>query len=200
MYMDDKYIYINDKSLCEEVCDEIITEFNKSNYTPGTTSRGIDTNMKLTYDFVINGRTEWKEIESMLYKELNHNIKNYIEHVGQVNSKLFTDSTGYNPFNMNDICVDNLTFQIQKYINNKGLFSPHHDFNIDKTQFRIFTYIWYLNDVNIGGETVFNPTLKITPKTGRLVIFPACWTFPHQGKMPISNDKYIITGWVYKQI
>ena len=197
MYMDDKYIYLNDKSLCGEVCDEIITKFNKSNYTPGTTSRGININMKLTYDLVINGRTEWEEIESMLYNELYHNIKNYIEHITQVNSKLFAE---YIPFDINEICDDNLTFQIQKYINNKGMFSPHHDFNIEKNQFRIFTYIWYLNDVDIGGETVFNQQIKITPKTGRLVIFPACWTAPHQGKMPISNDKYIITGWVYKNI
>ena len=195
--MDDKFIYINDTSLCNDVCDEIITEFNKSNYTPGTTSHGIDINTKHTYDFVINGRNEWKLIEGMLYNELYHNIKNYIDHIRQVSSKLFNDYTVYVPFVMNDICDDNFTFQIQKYINNKGEFKTHHDFNHEKDQYRIFTYIWYLNDVNIGGETVFNQNCKFTPKTGKLVIFPACWTCPHQGKMPISNDKYIITGWVY---
>jgi hypothetical protein len=51
--------------------------------------------------------------------------------------------------------------------------------------------------VNIGGETEITGYIKIKPKTGSLLLFPATWTYPHCGKMPISNDKYIITGWVY---
>ena len=61
----------------------------------------------------------------------------------------------------------------------------------------MFTYLWYLNTVIEGGETVFWDSYKIKPEAGKIVLFPACWTFPHTGKMPISNDKYIITGWIY---
>ena len=34
------------------------------------------------------------------------------------------------------------------------------------------------------------------PKQGSLLLFPATWTYPYSGSMPISNDKYIITGWL----
>ena len=36
----------------------------------------------------------------------------------------------------------------------------------------------------------------IKPEAGKLLLFPASWTFPHCGQMPISHDKYIITGWL----
>jgi len=66
----------------------------------------------------------------------------------------------------------------------------------DKLSHRIITYLWYLNDVEEGGETLFH-NFKIKPKTGSLLLFPATWTYKHSGAMPISNDKYIITGWVW---
>jgi hypothetical protein len=37
----------------------------------------------------------------------------------------------------------------------------------------------------------------VKPEAGKLLFFPATWTYPHRGMMPISNDKYIITGWIY---
>jgi hypothetical protein len=63
---------------------------------------------------------------------------------------------------------------------------------------RIITYLWYLNDVEEGGETDFpDINIKVKPETGKLVLFPATWDFPHCGKMPISSNKYIVTGWLY---
>jgi hypothetical protein len=41
---------------------------------------------------------------------------------------------------------------------------------------------------------------SIKPKSGKLLIFPACWTYPHRGTMPISDDKYIITGWIMTNV
>ena len=76
------------------------------------------------------------------------------------------------------------------------------DFVIDekKKKYRVITFIWYLNNVEEGGETEFWKDYNIKPTTGKLVLFPASWTFPHRGKMPISDDKYIITGWIYLNI
>ena len=48
-----------------------------------------------------------------------------------------------------------------------------------------------------GGETQFWDNYKVKPQKGKLVLFPASWTYPHSGLMPISHDKYIITGWIY---
>jgi hypothetical protein len=56
--------------------------------------------------------------------------------------------------------------------------------------------ILLLNDVNEGGETYFIDG-KVKPTTGKLLLFPATWTYLHKGDIPRSNSKYIITGWLY---
>jgi hypothetical protein len=62
---------------------------------------------------------------------------------------------------------------------------------------RFLTWILYLNDIDEGGETeLIYLSERITPKTGRLVIFPAGWTHAHRGNPPLSNTKYIATGWI----
>ena len=72
---------------------------------------------------------------------------------------------------------------------------------IKKKTYRVLTYLFYLNDIDEGGETeFFGGDIKIIPKAGKLIIFPASWTFPHCGKMPISSNKYIITGWIYNSM
>ena len=89
-------------------------------------------------------------------------------------------------------------FIIQKYDKGKGKYIYHNDSMIDyiNKKSRIFTFIWYLNDVNEGGETEFI-NFKIIPEKGKLLVFPASFIFPHCGNMPISDDKYILTGWIY---
>jgi 2OG-Fe(II) oxygenase superfamily len=65
---------------------------------------------------------------------------------------------------------------------------------------RVLLFMYYLNDVAIGGETEFYYQKRfITPKTGRLVIAPAGFTHTHKGHIPQANDKYILTSWVLFQ-
>jgi hypothetical protein len=56
--------------------------------------------------------------------------------------------------------------------------------------------LWYLNTLEEGGETDFYNRGMVKAQEGKLIIFPACWTYPHAGVMPISDNKYIITGWI----
>jgi hypothetical protein len=93
------------------------------------------------------------------------------------------------------------TFQIQRYRKNVGKYIYHNDWNWkiinNNNSYRVLTYLWYLNNVEEGGETEICVDLKIKPEIGKLIIFPASWLYPHCGRMPISNDKYILTGWIY---
>jgi hypothetical protein len=60
------------------------------------------------------------------------------------------------------------------------------------------TLVWgiYLNDVEDGGETEFlYQSVRIKPKTGTVVIWPAPFTHVHRGNPPLSGAKYIATGW-----
>lgn len=62
---------------------------------------------------------------------------------------------------------------------------------------RVLAWTIYLNDVTEGGETEFlYQGLRVSPKNGRIVIWPAGWTHVHRGNPPLSNTKYILTGWI----
>ena len=87
---------------------------------------------------------------------------------------------------------------MRSYEKSDGYFRWHNDFSLDKQYgLRMLTLIWYLNDVEEGGETEFVDGTLVKPKTGQLLIFPTSWYMAHRGRMPISNKKYIITSWLY---
>lgn len=79
-----------------------------------------------------------------------------------------------------------------------GGFHNWHFENYDSiTCTRVVTWMFYLNDVEEGGETEFLYLNKrIHSKTGRLVIWPASYTHAHRGNPPLSQSKYIITSWL----
>ena len=71
-------------------------------------------------------------------------------------------------------------------------FELHFDAIYEKAN-RYLVYLWYLNDVEDGGETRF-PRLdyEVRPKAGRLLMFPPYWMYQHEGAPPRSGDKYIV--------
>lgn len=94
------------------------------------------------------------------------------------------------------------SINIQKYQKNKGGYPHWHSeqfpqLSHNEALHRVVLYMFYLNDVEEGGETEFYyQQRKISPKKGTMVIAPAGFTHSHRGNMPISNDKYIATSWV----
>ncbi len=79
-------------------------------------------------------------------------------------------------------------------------FRPHNDVWDLQTSRRFLVYFWYLNDVDEGGETVFyrlEKPLSVKPRQGRLIMFPVTWQYLHAGLTPISQDKYIIGGYLH---
>ena len=56
--------------------------------------------------------------------------------------------------------------------------------------------MFYLNDVEEGGRTVF-PFARSTIKCeeGKHLAFPTMWPYVHYAQKPISDDKYILTTW-----
>ena len=172
-----------------EFCNTIIKIYNESDKMyPGITHAGLDTSVKKTFDLHFKNIEHEKIIEydTQLHSILNKYINKYVKEFN-IDTKIKYVDKG---------------FQIQRYIKNDGFYVYHHDEHIDLRlkEMRILTYIFYLNTIDEGGETEFFGTTKIKPEQGKLVLFPAYWCFPHTGLMPISNDKYIITGWLYKKI
>lgn len=189
----EKVIYEYKNSLSNDLCKELITFFNNTDRQyQGVVSSGINLSVKKTTDVILDER-------DFLYEALNNELKRHLNiFVKELWEKYKIDFRG-NLMNQSN------KFQLQRYIKNEGYFKYHNDSSVVKYQntniSRIFAYIWYLNDVTEGGETEFlNNEIKIKPMTGKLVIFPASQYYPHSGLMPISDDKYIVTGWICKEI
>lgn len=198
----EQYIYTNTNSLSAEICNRLIKYFEEENTKyKGVTVGGVNENIKDTMDYRIpidTENTKWNRVVQLLNKELSHNIKTYVSEINKSIDIIEELSTKkYKVFPRDNVIYD--TFLIQRYKKNKGRYIYHDDSLIEwkETKYRVLTYIWYLNTVYEGGETEFWAKYKIHPEVGKLVIFPATWTYPHRGKMPVSSDKYILTGWIY---
>lgn len=88
-------------------------------------------------------------------------------------------------------------FRIKRYNNNgEDLFDTHVDVQDYSTARRFLSFMWYLNDVDQGGETIFEG-LAIKPKTGSMLVFPPLWMFPHRGNPPVSNAKYLLSTYLH---
>jgi len=88
-------------------------------------------------------------------------------------------------------------FRIKKYnTDGNDMFDTHVDVTDHDSSRRFLSFMWYLNDVDDGGKTVFKD-FEIKPKSGTLVVFPPLWMFPHRGDPPISNKKYILSTYLH---
>lgn len=104
----------------------------------------------------------------------------------------------FKKFNWYNIHIGN--FIIKKYHRNNHILLNNNDFYINymDRKYRILSFILFLNDIDIGGEITFlNNNKKIKPEIGKIVFFPSNWCFQYNIAKNISEDKYIITGWVY---
>ena len=202
----ENYFYINKNSLSIELCKEIINLFEMEQFDKyeGVVAGGLNKNVKDTIDFLIptknaNNKPHWIKIRTLLDKELTNNVKEYIKDIN--NSLTIEEQNSQYKYQLFTNAVSFETMQMQRYTKNKGRYIYHEDFSCDwaKKKYRVLTFLWYINDVEEGGETEFWASHRIKPEAGKLLLFPATWTYPHRGMMPISNDKYIVTGWIYLQ-
>jgi hypothetical protein len=204
--IDDKFIYIEKNSLSRDFCNEIIFKFeNDERRSEGVVSKGLDRNVKFTTDLVITKLPEWNSIDEILCDALSNALKKYLFTTILVNGNdnrplviisQIINTTRRIDNDKGDYSITDFGYQIQKYDKNTGFYVWHNDFVVDDTgRMRYFTFIWYLNDVDVGGQTEFLYG-KIKPEAGKLLLFPATWTYVHRGIMPVSNNKYILTGWV----
>ena len=75
-------------------------------------------------------------------------------------------------------------------------FQVHFD-SIYQFSNRYLVLLWYLNDVQEGGETRFPQLdLAIAPRSGRLLMCPPYWMYQHEGTPPVSDDKYILSTYL----
>jgi hypothetical protein len=89
------------------------------------------------------------------------------------------------------------SFKIQKTEPGQGYHVWHCEAGSRASCNRILAWTLYLNDIEEGGETEFIfQHLRVKPRAGTFVIWPATFTHTHRGNPPISGTKYIVTGWI----
>lgn len=90
-------------------------------------------------------------------------------------------------------------FRVKKYQpGGEDRFDEHIDVADYNSARRYLALLFYLNDVEEGGETNFPfHDIIITPKMGSVLIFPPTWEYPHLGKPPLSGNKYIMSTYLH---
>ena len=190
-------IYIRHNVLDKEFCNSIIEKFNADDRkSTGLIGDGyINEDIKKSLDLNISKYDDWSEEDKVFEKSFSDNIKLYIDYLQN-----FTKSFEDYDINLPSLDFRDRGYLVRVYNKGEGYFNWHNDFSFYKDSgFRLLTLIWYLNNVEEGGQTEFIDGTIIKPKRGSVLIFPTSWYLAHRGKMPISNKKYIVTGWLHGQ-
>ena len=189
------FIKTYDNALTEEFCQKVCDKFDKDDrLTPGRLGNvpRVDKRTKDTTDLGVTSLKDagWGEEDKVFFDSLDKHMQMYWEDIEIVKGKTPLASGTE---------VTDKGYQIMRY-EPDGYFHWHHDFIVEKNKgARIITFIWYLNNANKEGYTEFCDGTIITPKTGKLLIFPADWMYIHRGRPPKIGRKYICTGWMYLQ-
>ncbi|MCY7297183.1 2OG-Fe(II) oxygenase family protein [Alteromonas sp. a30] len=218
-----EFIKIIDNVLSPELCKKLMRKFEKSkNVQPGRTGGGVDTDKKISSDVSIITNQEFQpETQEVLQQTTHHIVEYFREHyfalIGPLGLTLVNPETGkpekvtqdnfaklaepqlpmlvQNIFRLGDVTQ-------QMYKQGRGGYPYWHSETYPQLQHndalhRMLLFMFYLNDVEEGGETEFYyQKMKVKPKQGTMVIAPAYFTHTHRGNIPKSGDKYILTSWV----
>lgn len=216
------FIEVYPNALPDDLCDRLILAFDQhTGVVDGQTGNGVDPEKKISRDLTLDNFDDMQPLKNEL---LSYTLKGVVDYFTQYSMALMgavavsvSDAEGkpttLTPSNFAQLGlpkVDGLvkylyrsgSINIQKYQRNKGGYPHWHSEQFpqsghNEALHRVVFYVFYLNDVEEGGETEFYyQRRKISPKKGTMVIAPAGFTHSHRGNMPISNDKYIATSWV----
>jgi hypothetical protein len=177
------YIHVYDNALDLEVCDFLISFFEKN---VNQQERCDNNGRPNFYQFNL---TENRNLSSKVTGIHNHIVNKIFEYRNK-----YYDIIGKTFFPSNHSFEQ---FRIKKYNpGGKDRFDMHVDVGDYVTSRRFLSFLWYLNDVELGGNTVFSG-ISIQPKKGTLLMFPPLWMFPHRGDPPISGSKYIMSSYLH---
>ncbi|ABL99747.1 2OG-Fe(II) oxygenase [Shewanella amazonensis] len=216
------FIEVYPNAIPDELCDRLISTLEQHpGVVDGRTGNGVDIEKKLSRDLTLDSFADLIPLRNEL---LSHALKGTVEYFDKYSMALMgavavkvADNQGQpvtlNPDNYAelghpraDALVKYLyrsgTINVQKYPKGKGGYPHWHSEQFpqaghNEALHRVVLYMFYLNDVEEGGETeFFYQGRKLKPQKGTMVIAPAGFTHTHRGNVPVSGDKYIATSWV----
>lgn len=218
-----QFIRVVDGVLDAELCRRIIQRFEADEARgPGVTGTGVEPDKKLSTDVVISNRPPWADLMREVEDSLKPAMAGYVNDfcsmvVGAICPAVRHPQTGEPTVitvdNFHELGRPHVTemidrayriggVKIQKYDRGIGGYPHWHsevfpDVSGTAILRRVLFWSFYLNDVELGGETEFlYQGMKVQARAGRLLIAPSGFTHTHRGNVPRSSDKYIITSWL----
>jgi hypothetical protein len=168
---------------CRTVIERFDADDRKSRgevYRQGS-FRSREASIKRSWDLEVLDQGDWAPVFRLIHPRIQACIQHYLSR-SPILQSFDLQVTGY---------------KIQMYPRGEGRFGWHADSTGRGVQSRQVAMILYLNDVAEGGETeFFHQGLKIAPRAGQLLLFPAGWNYMHCGQVPTSGDKYVLQTFV----
>ena len=184
-YYIDNHIGIFKNFMPNNMIDNYVNYFNNCEKQGAVYSREVDKTL-----------VEDSSIDTIrnINVPMTYNNKPFIDMFFQEIYPLYTQKYSY----LKQLATHNiLEVKIQKTKIGGGYHVWHCENSKMKSRNRILAFMVYLNDVVEGGETEFlYQKCRFKPEKNTLLVWPAQFTHVHRGNPPLSNDKYIITGWV----
>ncbi|NRB22559.1 2OG-Fe(II) oxygenase [Shewanella sp.] len=216
------FIEVYPNAIPDDLCERLIACIEQHHgVIDGRTGHGVDLEKKISRDLTLDS---FEDLQSIRNELLSYTLKYSTEYFNQYSMALMggvsvqvADEKGQSvtltPDNYQNLgeprsaaLVKYLyrsgTINVQKYQQGIGGYPHWHSEQFpqaghNEALHRVVLYMFYLNDVEEGGETeFFYQNRKLKPKKGTMVIAPAGFTHSHRGNKPVSNDKYIATSWV----
>jgi prolyl 4-hydroxylase len=175
------YIQVFDNALDSALCAKMIESFHALERFQRSNGKGHRAGLE---------ESAWTELDitpltdagfrSMLLDNMHRHLHAYLQNTALTIPIPATDRTS--------------EFIIKRYRpDTNENFQPHFD-SIGSVSNRYLVFLWYLNDVTEGGETRFvDLDVNVAPQAGRLLMFPPYWMYQHEGRPPLSGDKYILS-------
>jgi len=222
----DDFIEVYDGVLEPRACRELIAKFETSPHVgAGQTGHGVDPTRKDSRDLAISMHPEFAALCEEVTDRARACLVEYVRKypfalMGHLAPEVVDPETerrvAIGPDNFQRLAARRLpellqrmyrftVLNVQKYAQGSGGYHHWHSeiYPLDagaETLHRCLFFQFYLNDVELGGETeFFHQRRQIAPRTGRFLVAPAGFTHTHKGHVPRSGDNYVLTSWLLFQ-
>jgi len=168
--------FVLEKYIDPDLCDNIILAMDEQDQQWTDSTRGY-----------------WLVSSDKMNSTLLHQYKQEIFKLVAEYKAIFNDAfTGMAAMELEE------PFNFQNYSPGYNYSTWHCENNGQKPyEKRVLAFMTYLNTVEHGGETNFMyQNMKVTPKKGKTLVWPAYFTHTHMGLPAPTEKKCIVTGWV----
>jgi predicted 2-oxoglutarate/Fe(II)-dependent dioxygenase YbiX len=179
------YINVFDQFIEVKKISSLVKWLNKQKFFHAETLGGLNKNIRSAEQINLNNKD--KSLTNVHW--FNYLVYKFTELIKNYNSKMF-----------NDTCTSGFTEIIAlKY--EKGDYYDVHTDNHTRVP-RTLSIILFLNDDYEGGSVTFKcpktnkDILNVSPKAGRVIIFPSNFMYPHTVNNVTKGCRYSIVAWI----